>query len=386
MAGVDWSAIGNGVWDFANSEVGGTIIGGVAGGIGSAVTGGDSGYTTVPTGRSWSGSSGSSEGSSWSGTAGYMKPYTTGEGGIYPEAKNNYQDNMDQGYIGQTDRQQQINESTAGALQEHMGNSGSLEGDLGQANTFGDRYSNNTDPAVQNSMNQFLGGEIDTNTLDGMQQAATNRAMVGYGDAVQDAGNMFTQQIAPSIRSGAMLSGQYGGSRQGVAEGVAAGQLNTQLARNARDLGTASMDVGQGLYSDAYQQARDNQYGMTQFGAGYGLEQNAQNAGMEQTGLGLKDDAMSRYVAAQQGAYSAEGRNVSDAQGQQDFKWQQLANYMAAIQGQGQESTSQNSSSSHSSGGSESSSVIPGTGYNMLEGIGYGATIGQGIGGLDYTK
>jgi len=401
-----WGAaknIGSSIWDFASSPGGGAVIGGLGGAALANQTDGG-GYTVVPTGESssWgsnsSGTESSSKGSSWSGTADYMDPYTKGAGGIYPEAKGLYEGNREQGYFGQTPEQGGINADIASTLQQYLTNPGAVQGQMNQAGSFGDRYNSQlsgVNPNVQAPMNQFLGGNVDTNTLDGLQQAATNRAMVGYGDAVQDAGNMFTQQIAPSIRSGAMLSGQYGGSRQGIAEGVSTGMIGQQLGRNARDLGIASTDMGGQLYSDAYQQARDNQYGMSQFGAGFGLEQNeqgmrnlAQNAGMEQQGLGMGDDAISRYMAGQQGSFDAFGRNVADQQAGQNFGWEQLANYMAAVQGQGQESTSKNQSSSisnsagSSGGSSTSSSTVPGTGYNMLEGAGYGATIGSGLGQL----
>lgn len=410
---IDWGDAGSAIWDFVKSPAGGAVVGGGLGMAASALTGGDEGYSVLPTGKSWNSGStegsssnvseSSSSGNSWSGTADYMKPYTTGDQGIYPLAQQQYLDNMGQGYIGQTSGQQGVNTDIASMLQQYITNPGAVQGQMDQAGSFGDRYNSTlsgVNPNVQNSMNQFLGGNIDTNGIDAMQQAATNRAMVGYGDAVQDAGNMFTQQIAPAIRSGAILSGQYGGSRQGVAEGVASGQIGQQLSRNARDLGLGSMDIGTQLYGDAAQRANQNQYGMAQFGAGFGLEQNeqgmrnlAQNAGMEQQGLSMQDDAVSRYLAAQQGIYGAEGRNVADAQAEQNFGWQQLLNYMGAVQGQGQESTSQNQSSSSSygassnsgssSGGSTSGQAVPGTGYGLLEAGGYGAGIGSGLGMLE---
>jgi len=395
---VDWEGMGNSVWDFAKSPEGGEVIGGLVGAGLSAASGGKGDPYTVATGYTNSGSQGgsssSSDSSSWSGTADYMKPYTQGPQGIYPLAQQEYLQGMGQGYIGQTPEQERINSGTARTLRKYITNPDMVAKGMDQAGSFADRNSyslSGTDPKVQSTMNSFLDGQIDTRGLDAMQNAVTNRAMVGYGDALQDAGNMFTQQIAPSIRSGAMLSGQYGGSRQGVAEGIASGQIGQQMARGARDLGLGSMDVGTQLYNDAYRGARENQYGMSQFGAGFGLEKNEQgmrntyqNAGMEQQGIGMQDQAMNRYLGGQQGIWDSFERNNADARGGQNFGWDQLANYFNFINGQGQESTAQNSanaSAGNSSwGAGTTGSVVDGSGYNMLEGAGYGAGIGKDLG------
>ena len=57
----------------------------------------------------------------------------------------------------------------------------------------------------------------------------------------------FNESILPGIRSGAMQTGQYGGSRQGVAEGIAAGKLT-------RNIG----DISSQMYSGAYQNGMDS--------------------------------------------------------------------------------------------------------------------------------
>ena len=58
--------------------------------------------------------------------------------------------------------------------------------------------------ALQNQ----LSGNVNMDSIGAMQQAAGNRAMVGYGDMVQDAGRMFSEQINPAIRQGAQVAGQ----------------------------------------------------------------------------------------------------------------------------------------------------------------------------------
>lgn len=107
-----------------------------------------------------------------------------------------------------------------------------------------------TSPAV----NKLLSGQADNPQLGNMHQANINRSMLGYNDAVTNA----MQQMAPAIRSGAVAAGQYGGTRQGIAEGI----MGQQLARNARDLGIAGMDAGNQLYGQAYESAQGRMAGM----------------------------------------------------------------------------------------------------------------------------
>lgn len=102
------------------------------------------------------------------------------------------------------------------------------------------------------SMQRLLSGQIDNPYLQSMQQASVNTALRGYNDAMDSV----TQNVLPQIRSGAVGAGQYGSSRQGIAEGL----VGQQLGRNARDLGIASMDAGNQLYGTAYGQAQDRMY------------------------------------------------------------------------------------------------------------------------------
>lgn len=103
------------------------------------------------------------------------------------------------------------------------------------------------------SLQQLLTGQINQPYLSSMHDAYINDAMRGYGDAVQK----LNQETMPNIGSEAFAAGQYGGSRQGIAQGLAM----QQLERNARDLGIAAMDSGSELYGNAYQQAQDKMYG-----------------------------------------------------------------------------------------------------------------------------
>jgi hypothetical protein len=99
-----------------------------------------------------------------------------------------------------------------------------------------------------NALSKILQGTADNPYLRSMNQANIDQAMQGYRDAIQE----MNQQIMPSINNDAFASGQYGGSRQGIAQGLAM----QQAERNARDLSIAAMNSGNNLYGNAYESAQ----------------------------------------------------------------------------------------------------------------------------------
>jgi hypothetical protein len=349
------------------------------------------------TGQSSSGSSSTSR----SGLPEYLRPYLDGQNGIYPAAQQAYMNNMKQGYIGETPDMQDINQQIASTMQGQFGGQ-NLQNNMRNSQDLADRYATSNQGVNANqarinqgsldptgSLSMILNGEVDTRGLDAMQQAAGNRAMTGYQDMVDDAATNFTQRVAPSIRSNSLLSGQYGGSRQGIAEGNALGETNKQLARNARDLTTANMDIGTQLYGDAYNQARQQQYGAAtglnqqavgneQFNKTFGMGANLQNAGLQQAGIGMQNQSMQNYLTGMNSSYGAYDRTRMDQQNAQQFPWQQLGQYAGIIQRAPVESTSTSGS------GSSSQQWAPtgGSGMNWGQGAEYGGVIGQGIGGL----
>lgn len=105
-----------------------------------------------------------------------------------------------------------------------------------------------------NALAGILRGDPTTNPyLAQMNQASINQSMQGYNDALQKAG----QTVLPQIKQDAFASGQYGGSRQGIAEGI----IGQQLGINARDLGQRAMDTGASLYGSAFENAQQRMAG-----------------------------------------------------------------------------------------------------------------------------
>lgn len=93
--------------------------------------------------------------------------------------------------------------------------------------------------------------------------------------AMRPVQEQLTEKLLPSIRSGAVNTGQYGGSRQALAEGTAIGDATDTMG-----------DISARMYSDAYGQGL-NAYGqgLNAQQAGYGLYGHGLNA--QQAGYGL---------------------------------------------------------------------------------------------------
>ena len=105
----------------------------------------------------------------------------------------------------------------------------------------------------------------------------------------------FAENLLPSIRSGAIASGNLGGTRQGVAEGIAARGTQEALAREAArtQMGAYTAGLGQQRYGLSAAP------GMAQFGmrpAGILGDIGGVRQGMEQRGI---NEAMARHQFAQ---------------------------------------------------------------------------------------
>jgi hypothetical protein len=97
--------------------------------------------------------------------------------------------------------------------------------------------------------------------------------------------------ILPGIRSGAQAVGGFGGSRQGIAEGLAIGQTNQGLSNSLAQMGLNSYGMDQNFYTaQRGQDLQQTQLGANMFGQGmYGLGQQGQglyNAGQSQFNAG----------------------------------------------------------------------------------------------------
>jgi hypothetical protein len=107
------------------------------------------------------------------------------------------------------------------------------------------------------ALSKAMSGKVDNPAIQAMADASTRAQQRAYGDAVQDASDSLSRSVLPAIRSGAFQAGGYGGSRQGIAEGLAISDQQKNLNRNARDLGIASGDATANLYGQEYDAAQN---------------------------------------------------------------------------------------------------------------------------------
>jgi hypothetical protein len=127
---------------------------------------------------------------------------------------------------------------------------------------------NNLD--LTSSYNSLIGGEAGNNPyLTGAIAKGINQSSNAFGNMISDA-TKATNDVIGGIRGNSVLAGQYGGSRQGVAEGNAINSMNTQLGRAASQFGQNNTDAAVAAQAAAYDADRNRQLAATQ---GLGAQQ-----------------------------------------------------------------------------------------------------------------
>jgi hypothetical protein len=249
------------------------------------------------------------------------------------------------------------------------------------------------------SLSRLLSGQADTSALGGYMDSAFGRMT-----------DNFQRSVMPAISSGARLSGQYGGSRQGIAEGLAVDGLTDSMG-----------DLSANMYNNAFNTAQQNMYGTAnnlsglainnaqsnanrdlaaqQANAGYDLETQRANAN-----LALQNNAQTMQSAAQQIGNLTSGANLASMgagmdtnayqnalaamQAPQGYNWGNMNNYANIIStGAGMGGTSSATSPMSPAnpitgalgGGLAGAAVGSMPGMSSLGG-GWGAALGAGMG------
>lgn len=98
----------------------------------------------------------------------------------------------------------------------------------------------NTDARAQEILGELMPGL--QNTFSNLQGMTDPSAVIGQqADALkQGLGSLFRNEINPTIEGNAIASGGFGGGRQGVAQGVAAGQLGDTFTSGLADITSAA--------------------------------------------------------------------------------------------------------------------------------------------------
>lgn len=199
--------------------------------------------------------------------------------------------------------------------------------------------------------------------VQGMNQASVRDYLQAAGQNLGDISQTLTRQWLPQVDSGAVASGQYGGSRQGLAQGTAIGDATRSyrdfVQSGLADLGNMLAQTNLGAYNtgvSARQQAALMNPSLVQAGAvpmqmlaGVGTQQREMNQA-------LIDDAQARWNY------------------QQGLPAQKLSDYSSMVQGQyGGASSSQTTGEMAGQGTSTGANVMgaamTGLGtYGMLSG------------------
>ena len=246
--------------------------------------GGGGGTTTVQKADPWSGVQPYLIGGS------YTDPNTgqvtqTGTG-IYPEAQKLYQNQgWTQGMTDLTGAQSQNVAGRSGQVQQAYGvGNQALNGGfdpnisrIGNTNGVGNISADQV-RAMMVDPTQAFGSLGGANPTQSIQQMLTGRANTSTLDPVVNSAltrmsDNFNTQVLPGIDQGAVAAGQYGGSRQGIAQGLAMKGLSQSMG-----------DTAANMYNNAYNTAQQNMYGTANNMAGLGLNNAQANANRDLTG------------------------------------------------------------------------------------------------------
>lgn len=173
-------------------------------------------------------------------------------------------------------------------------------------------------------------GEAGANPyLTGAIQKGINQSNNAFGNMVQD-GTQAVQDALASIRGGAVSSGQYGGSRQGLAESRSIGEFSKNLTRAASQYGQNNTDSAIAAQAGAYDADRNRALSaMSGLGAQqYGVAQ--QNAQMQQQAASANMGANNAF--AMQNNANQQSTNNANANAQNQFSLQNNSNLQNANQ------------------------------------------------------
>lgn len=288
----------------------------------------------------------------------YITTTTGGTPGIYGEAARLYQES------GWTPEMQGVTDQWLASLKGRSGvnpnyaqsvldmGSSLLSGQGSQVDLAAARASQGAlDPTT--ALQQLLSGQVNNPYLDDQISALG-----------KDLSSNFLENVAPGLRSGAVAAGGFGGSRQGIVEGLGTQGVSDALGREAANLrGTAfenaqnrMQQVATGLNDQAATVAQNNINNKLNFA----------NMGSNLIGQG------STLQTANQAAEDARYQQMLSLLGAGDaYNWGNLGNYASIIQpgaGVGGSSTT--------SGTGPSSNPIMGAAGGGLAGYGVASMLG----------
>lgn len=183
---------------------------------------------------------GSSSKSSPSSVWGPQAPYLQG---LYQAALMPFMQQTGMGFgYGQTPQPGQA-PAAPGGPQAHFYGGGLIRPPLGDSNKgggFNIPSPGGMQPIGQYSQN-LVNGLVNNQSNYMTNNPYLSQQIQGFG---ADLGNFYQNQILPGIQSSAGIAGQFGGSRQGVAAGIAGQDLGRQFAQGATQMRSNAYDTG----------------------------------------------------------------------------------------------------------------------------------------------
>jgi hypothetical protein len=210
--------------------------------------------------------------------------------------------------------QQILNNGYAGSnvLQSSQYNSPTIQGAQIQAPS-----QNNID--LTGTFGSLLSGGNNTALRDALQYG-TDLTGAQFQKNQTDLTNNLMRNVLPSIRSNSVLAGQYGGSRQGIAEGNALGDYTNQLTNANTQMGLANSANTTGQLANDYQLGQNRALSAVQ-----GLS--AQQYGTAQQDAAARQGADNTNVSALLATRGQNSSNLATGMGLQQGLLGTAANY-----------------------------------------------------------
>lgn len=300
----------------------------------------------------------------------YITTRTGGTPGIYGEAARLYQNGgWTPGMQGVTDQWLDALKGRNGVDPKYaqsvlgMGDT-LLSGQGSQVDLAGARAAQGAlDPTA--ALEQLLSGQVNNPYLDDQISALG-----------KDLSSNFLENVAPGMRSGAVAAGGFGGSRQGIVEGLGAQGVSDALGTQAANLRGTAFENAQNRMQQVATGLNDQAAAVAQNNVNNRL--NYANMGSNLIGQG------STLQASNKAAEDARYQQMLSLLGAGDaYNWSNLGNYASIVSpgaGIGGTSTLSGGGSNPIAGGL-GGALAGGAIGNSLGGMGgYGAAIGGGLG------
>lgn len=219
----------------------------------------------------------------------------------------------------------------------------------------GGAFDSNFDPVAGVDMNAARRsmGQLDpTNSLSKLLSGTPNNSYLDpqANAMIASMTRNMNENVMPGIRSNAVVSGTYGGSRQGIAEGLAASRLNQDIAPALTNLYGNAYESAQNRMAGTANSLNDQAYNTAFGNAGLQMQNNAQlmqknsgNLANRMQALPIAQGGMGLLTGANNIDYQTNDMNMqNNAMGinnaelglkYNDMNNQNYANYMKALMG-----------------------------------------------------